>query len=85
MMGMYLSHITCSSNSCVYSTLYTLQFAEYCEKIDLVMARDVFSRACSIHLSKKPSMHLAWAAFEERQGPSVAYIVVCNTLINAHC
>ena len=48
--------------------IHTFQFAEYCEKIDLSMARDVFSRACSVHLSKKPSMHLAWAAFEERQG-----------------
>jgi len=57
--------------------LCTLQFAEYCEKIDLSMARDVFSRACSVHLSKKPSMHLAWAAFEERQGQINIVVVYC--------
>ena len=31
-------------------------------------ARHVFRRACEIHLPKKPNIHLAWAAFEERQG-----------------
>ena len=30
--------------------------------------RDVFDRACNIHLRKKYNVHLRWAAFEERQG-----------------
>ena len=30
--------------------------------------RNVFRRGCTIHLTKKPNLHLAWAAFEERNG-----------------
>lgn len=30
--------------------------------------RHVFSRACTIHLPKKPVVHMLWAAFEEQQG-----------------
>lgn len=30
--------------------------------------RHVFSRACTIHLPKKPMVHMLWAAFEEQQG-----------------
>lgn len=45
-----------------------VQFAGYCERVDVSLARDVYSRACGIHLSKKPSMHLSWAVFEETHG-----------------
>jgi len=31
-------------------------------------ARLVYQRACRIHLPLKPTIHLAWAAFEERNG-----------------
>jgi len=31
-------------------------------------SRHAFKRACTIHLPQKASLHLAWAAFEERQG-----------------
>ena len=34
----------------------------------MLLARDVYSRACSIHLKNKPSMHLSWAVFEEKHG-----------------
>lgn len=30
--------------------------------------RHVYSRACTIHLPKKPMVHMLWAAFEEQQG-----------------
>lgn len=30
--------------------------------------RHVFSRACTVHLPKKPMAHMLWAAFEEQQG-----------------
>ncbi|XP_065919620.1 pre-mRNA-processing factor 39-like isoform X2 [Dysidea avara] len=45
-----------------------IKFAGYCERVDVSLARDVYSRACGIHLSKKPSMHLSWAVFEEKHG-----------------
>ena len=32
------------------------------------IVRNIFKRACNIHLQKKPTIHLEWAAFEERQG-----------------
>lgn len=32
--------------------------------------RHVYSRACNIHLPKKPMVHMLWAAFEEQQGKS---------------
>jgi len=34
--------------------------------------RHVYSRACTIHLPKKPMVHMLWAAFEEQQGKSSA-------------
>lgn len=34
----------------------------------LEAVKSVYKRACTIHLPKKPYVHLAWAAFEERQG-----------------
>jgi len=30
--------------------------------------REVYKRACTIHLQKKPALHLQWAALEEKQG-----------------
>ncbi|XP_052766184.1 pre-mRNA-processing factor 39-like isoform X2 [Mya arenaria] len=42
----------------------TVQLDEQC----LQAVRSVYKRACTVHLPKKPYVHLAWAAFEERQG-----------------
>ena len=44
------------------------QFAKYQEIHSIGSVRDIFKRACTVHLTRKPSIHLAWAAFEERQG-----------------
>ena len=35
--------------------------------------RHVYSRACTIHLPKKPMVHMLWAAFEEQQGKSKVF------------
>jgi pre-mRNA-processing factor 39 len=46
-----------------------VQYAKYLEqKNSLDGVRNVYRRACDIHLPKKPYINLAWAAFEERQG-----------------
>lgn len=38
------------------------------ENHDIEAVRQVYMRACRIHLPKKPYISLAWAAFEERHG-----------------
>ncbi|KAK7483566.1 hypothetical protein BaRGS_00025240 [Batillaria attramentaria] len=43
-------------------------YAKYLEQHSIEGVRNVYRRACEIHLPKKPYIHLAWAAFEERQG-----------------
>ena len=45
-----------------------LQYADYMIGHSIDGVRNVFRRACEVHLPKKPSIHLAWAAFEEKQG-----------------
>lgn len=35
--------------------------------------RHVYSRACTIHLPKKPMVHMLWAAFEEQQGKNKVF------------
>lgn len=44
------------------------RFATYMEGHSIEKCRHVYERACTIHLPRKPSIHLAWAAFEEQQG-----------------
>ncbi|XP_074632346.1 pre-mRNA-processing factor 39-like isoform X2 [Acropora palmata] len=44
------------------------RFASYMEVHSVEKCRHVYERACTIHLPRKPSIHLAWAAFEEEQG-----------------
>uniref|UniRef100_A0A673T4S2 Pre-mRNA-processing factor 39 n=1 Tax=Suricata suricatta TaxID=37032 RepID=A0A673T4S2_SURSU len=43
-------------------------YAKYMENHSIEGVRHVFSRACTIHLPKKPMVHMLWAAFEEQQG-----------------
>ncbi|XP_068731526.1 pre-mRNA-processing factor 39-like isoform X2 [Montipora capricornis] len=44
------------------------RFASYMEGHSIEKCRHVYERACTIHLPRKPTIHLAWAAFEEEQG-----------------
>lgn len=44
------------------------RFATYMEGHSVEACRHVYERACTIHLPRKPSINLAWAAFEEQQG-----------------
>lgn len=46
----------------------SLQYVKYMRKHSADAVRNIFRRACEVHLPKKSSMHLAWAAFEEAQG-----------------
>lgn len=42
--------------------------------------RTVYSRACKIHLPKKPYIHMAWASFEERQGLLIFILPLISNL-----
>ncbi|KRY15102.1 Pre-mRNA-processing factor 39 [Trichinella patagoniensis] len=46
-----------------------IMYANYMETVSDVETRQIYSRACQTHyLSRKPNIHLSWAAFEERHG-----------------
>uniref|UniRef100_T1JL07 Suppressor of forked domain-containing protein n=1 Tax=Strigamia maritima TaxID=126957 RepID=T1JL07_STRMM len=57
----------CMIACALYEDLWT-KYAKYLETFSEEGARNVYSRACNIHLPKKPNIHMAWAAFEERLG-----------------
>ncbi|KAJ7345350.1 hypothetical protein JRQ81_001300 [Phrynocephalus forsythii] len=54
--------------SCALYEEFWIKYAKYMESHSIEGVRHVYSRACTIHLSKKPMLHLLWAAFEEQQG-----------------
>lgn len=49
-------------------SLELLKYAQYLEGYSIEGVRHVYKKACTIHLPKKPAVHLLWAAFEEQQG-----------------
>ncbi|KAG9346502.1 hypothetical protein JZ751_006813 [Albula glossodonta] len=51
----------------LYEEFWT-KYVRYLEQYSVEDARNVYRRACEIHLSHKHSMHLQWATFEERHG-----------------
>ncbi|KAK7104119.1 pre-mRNA-processing factor 39-like [Littorina saxatilis] len=55
--------------ACALYEDFWMKYAKYLEQQNSIEGvRNVYRRACEIHLPKKPYIHLAWAAFEERQG-----------------
>ncbi|XP_059515164.1 pre-mRNA-processing factor 39 isoform X2 [Myotis daubentonii] len=54
--------------SCALYEEFWIKYAKYMENHSIEGVRHVFSRACTIHLPKKPVVHMLWAAFEEQQG-----------------
>ncbi|XP_045423866.1 pre-mRNA-processing factor 39 isoform X1 [Lemur catta] len=54
--------------SCALYEEFWIKYAKYMENHSTEGVRHVFSRACTIHLPKKPLVHMLWAAFEEQQG-----------------
>ncbi|XP_071334957.1 pre-mRNA-processing factor 39 isoform X2 [Trachinotus anak] len=51
----------------LYEEFWT-KYAKYLESYSTDGVRHVYKKACTIHLPKKPTIHLLWAAFEEQQG-----------------
>uniref|UniRef100_UPI00398E7ABD pre-mRNA-processing factor 39 isoform X2 n=1 Tax=Pristiophorus japonicus TaxID=55135 RepID=UPI00398E7ABD len=54
--------------ACALYEDFWIKYAKYMENHSNEGVRHVYSRACTVHLSKKPMVHLLWAAFEEQQG-----------------
>ncbi|XP_068110255.1 pre-mRNA-processing factor 39 isoform X2 [Hyperolius riggenbachi] len=54
--------------ACALYEEFWVKYAKYMEQQSIEGARHVYTRACTIHLQKKPLVHLLWAAFEEQQG-----------------
>ncbi|XP_058876675.1 pre-mRNA-processing factor 39 [Acipenser ruthenus] len=54
--------------ACALYEEFWSKYAKFQAQRSVDGARSVFKRACEIHLPRKPSMHLLWAAFEEQQG-----------------
>ncbi|XP_067680617.1 pre-mRNA-processing factor 39-like [Haliotis asinina] len=54
--------------ACALYEDFWMKYAKYLEQHNVDGVRSVYQRACTIHLLKKPYIHLSWAAFEERQG-----------------
>lgn len=44
------------------------QYCKYAESSIPERVSAIYRRACTIHLQQKPNIHLAWAAFEEKNG-----------------
>ncbi|XP_054474011.1 pre-mRNA-processing factor 39 isoform X2 [Anoplopoma fimbria] len=51
----------------LYEEFWT-KYAKYLEGYSIDGVRHVYKKACTIHMPKKPAIHLLWAAFEEQQG-----------------
>ncbi|CAL8394432.1 unnamed protein product [Arctogadus glacialis] len=51
----------------LYEEFWT-KYAKYLEGVSIEGVRHVYKKACTIHLPKKPSIHLLAAAYEEQQG-----------------
>ncbi|KAK2849032.1 hypothetical protein Q5P01_008866 [Channa striata] len=51
----------------LYEEFWT-RYIQYLEPQSVDEARAVYRRACEIHLTNKPNIHMHWATFEERHG-----------------
>ncbi|XP_051500283.1 pre-mRNA-processing factor 39-like [Myxocyprinus asiaticus] len=54
--------------ACALYEEFWIKYAKYLEGYSTEGVRHIYKKACSIHLPKKPAVHLLWAAFEEQQG-----------------
>ncbi|XP_069014620.1 pre-mRNA-processing factor 39 isoform X2 [Embiotoca jacksoni] len=54
--------------ACALYEEFWIKYAKYLEGYSTEGVRHVYKKACTMHLPKKPTIHLLWAAFEEQQG-----------------
>ena len=60
------------------------RYIAYLKKHSVDAARSVYERACSVHLQKKPNIHLEWAAFEESQGNISTAVTILTNLQSSY-
>ncbi|XP_046692650.1 pre-mRNA-processing factor 39 [Silurus meridionalis] len=54
--------------ACALYEEFWIKYAKYLESYSTEGVRHIFKKACTVHLPKKPTIHVLWAAFEEQQG-----------------
>uniref|UniRef100_A0A3Q0R690 Pre-mRNA-processing factor 39 n=1 Tax=Amphilophus citrinellus TaxID=61819 RepID=A0A3Q0R690_AMPCI len=54
--------------ACALYEEFWIKYAKYLEGYSTEGVRHIYKKACTVHLPKKPAIHLLWAAFEEQQG-----------------
>ncbi|XP_037636273.1 pre-mRNA-processing factor 39 [Sebastes umbrosus] len=54
--------------ACALYEEFWIRYNQYLETQSLDEARAIFKRACEVHLTHKPNIHMQWATFEERHG-----------------
>jgi pre-mRNA-processing factor 39 len=54
--------------ACALYEEFWIKYARYMENHGVDSAREIYRRACTVHLQRKPSIHMAWALFEESHG-----------------
>ncbi|VDN05248.1 unnamed protein product [Thelazia callipaeda] len=60
-----------------------IKYARYLESIgESSRARNVFRRAVEVHLPRKPNIHLAYSAFEEKNGNEHSVCDICDIIIS---
>ena len=53
--------------ACALYEDFWLKYTKYMAKVDALATSQIFERACTIHLPKKPNIHIQWSAHEELQ------------------
>uniref|UniRef100_F6SSP8 Suppressor of forked domain-containing protein n=1 Tax=Ciona intestinalis TaxID=7719 RepID=F6SSP8_CIOIN len=66
--------------ACALYEDFWLKYAKYMSNHDVVKAGKIYERACTIHLPKKPTIHMQWAAHEELQGNTSTAIEILENL-----
>ncbi|KAM9778822.1 pre-mRNA-processing factor 39 isoform X1 [Syngnathus typhle] len=54
--------------ACALYEEFWIKYAKYLEAFSTDGVRHVYRKACTVHLPRKPAIHLLWAGFEEQQG-----------------
>ncbi|KAM9435807.1 pre-mRNA-processing factor 39 [Clarias gariepinus] len=54
--------------ACALYEEFWIKYGKYLESYSIEGVRHIFKKACTVHLPKKPTIHVLWAAFEEQQG-----------------
>uniref|UniRef100_A0A8C6WRA0 Pre-mRNA-processing factor 39 n=1 Tax=Neogobius melanostomus TaxID=47308 RepID=A0A8C6WRA0_9GOBI len=54
--------------ACALYEEFWIKYAKYLESYSTDGVRHIYKKACTVHLPRKPTIHLLWAAFEEQQG-----------------